>query len=75
MKKTFLLCFILLCSTLTLAATTSTPPETTDTKDKILVNTDTAMESVEKNIDRRLVYLNRYKRDDDMESLAKLVSE
>lgn len=76
MKKTLLLSFVLLCGPLSFAATMPTVSATVPLQTNIAANTpDTTMESIERNIDRRLVYFNRYKRDNDMESLTKLISQ
>ncbi len=73
MKKIILLSFVLLCGHLVLAET-AIPSETVP-PNTITTQTDSSLESIARNIDRRLVYFNKYKQTNDIESLAKLVSE
>jgi hypothetical protein len=77
MKK-IILCCLLLSGSLIFGQTvtpTATTQASTPQGQTIAPKTDITLESVARNIDRRLVYFNRYKQSEDMESLAKLVSD
>lgn len=77
MKKILLLGGIVLCVGFSLAQTTpsQTPSVSPSTPPVVAAKEENTMEAVERNIDRRLIYVNRYKKSDDMASLSKLVSD